>query len=172
MPEPRDPPVEPRPPVVGSSVMTVRQATAADAGLVGELVFRLIGELAPEAADGIELGDYRRTAVALLEAEAPFWALLADDPAGAPVGVLTLNECAAIYAGGRFGEIAELFVEPRHRSSGVAAELLRAAVAFGRERGWGRLEVGAPTVPRWQRTVSFYLKQGFLEVGPRLKRSL
>ena len=32
-----------------------------------------------------------------------------------------------------------------------------------------RVEVGAPDVPRWQRTVNFYLKEGFVEVGPRLK---
>jgi hypothetical protein len=30
------------------------------------------------------------------------------------------------------------------------------------------LEVGAPDVPRWQRTVDFYKRNGFKEVGPRL----
>ncbi len=33
------------------------------------------------------------------------------------------------------------------------------------------LEVGAPSVPKWQRTVDFYLRNGFEEVGPRLYRS-
>ena len=148
----------------------IRECTGADAGTVGDLVFRLIGEIAPESAGRIDLADYRATAAALLQDDERFWALVAEDAAGRPLGVLTLSECASIYAGGRFGEIAELFVEPGHRSAGVAAQLVQRALAFGGGRGWDRLEVGAPALPRWQRTVSFYLKQGFQEVGPRLKR--
>lgn len=149
--------------------LTVRAASVADADLVGELAFRLVAEIAPEAADKIDLDAYRATSAKLLNGHGGFWAMIADDADGGPVGLITLNECASIYAGGKFGEIAELFVEPGHRSAGVAAELVDAAIAFARERGWTRLEVGAPDLPRWQRTVSFYLKQGFLEVGPRLK---
>jgi GNAT superfamily N-acetyltransferase len=54
----------------------------------------------------------------------------------------------------------------------LGGALLKAAVAFGHERGWHHLEVGAPTVPRFQRTVTFYPKNGFTEVGPRLRYSL
>lgn len=86
-----------------------------------------------------------------------------------PVGVLMLNECAAVYAGGRFGEITELFVEPDWRSQGVAAALVSAAAEHGRKQGWKRLEVGAPDQPAWQRTLAFYQRCGFLEVGPRLR---
>ena len=46
--------------------------------------------------------------------------------------------------------------------------LIEAAVVLGRERGWPNIEVGAPSVPAWQRTVDFYLRSGFEEVGPRL----
>jgi hypothetical protein len=35
--------------------------------------------------------------------------------------------------------------------------------------GWGRLEVGAPDVPKWKGTLAFYRRNGFDEVGPRLK---
>ncbi len=87
---------------------------------------------------------------------------------GEPVGLLMLNECAAIYAGGKFGEISEFYVATRHRSAGVGALLVDAAADFGRNRGWLELEVGTPDVPRWQRTVDFYLEYGFKEVGPRL----
>ena len=149
--------------------ITLRQATDADAALVGELAFRLVSEIAPEAADRISLESYRATAATLLDGSHSFWALIASDDEGRAQGLLTLNECASIYAGGHFGEIAELYVDPDQRSAGVAAELVRGATAFGRDRGWSRLEVGAPDVPRWQRTVNFYLKQGFVEVGPRLK---
>ena len=80
-----------------------------------------------------------------------------------------LIECAAIYAGGRFGEISEFYVVPDFRSKGVGALMIEVAVAFGHERGWPHIAVGAPSVPIWQRTVDFYLSCGFDEVGPRLE---
>jgi GNAT superfamily N-acetyltransferase len=96
------------------------------------------------------------------------WAFLAEDDQGRAAGVLTLNECASIYAGGKFREISELNVAPQFRAEGVGQKLLGEAVRFGREQMWGRLEVGAPDVPRWDRTVSFYRNHDFAEVGPRL----
>ena len=86
--------------------------------------------------------------------------------------MLTLNQCAATYARGRFGEIAELYVVPRGRSAEVGAGLLSAALTFAHARAWHRLEVGAPAVPRFQRTVNFYVRNGFVEVGPRLSHAL
>ncbi len=87
-----------------------------------------------------------------------------------PAGVVTLNQCAAIYAGGRFGEICELYVGPDDRSAGLGQRLVEAAVDYAREAGWTRLEVGAPPQPEWQRTTDFYLANGFTLVGPRLRR--
>ncbi len=152
----------------------VNAAGPADSMIVGTLAHRLVRELAPAAE--ISLADYQRAAAALLGGDTPYWALLARDGAGGaqaePVGLLTLNQCASIYAGGAFGEIAELYVAPEQRSKGVAPVLLEAARAFARQRGWSRLEVGAPDLPHWQRTVDFYLREGFVEVGPRLKQLL
>ena len=86
-----------------------------------------------------------------------------------PVGLMTLNECMAIYAGGLFGEISELYIEPEKRSQGIAPHLLSFGLDEGRARGWKRIEVGAPSQPTWQRTLAFYLSNGFEEVGPRLR---
>ena len=88
------------------------------------------------------------------------------------MGVITLNECASIYASGRFGDISEFYVRPRFRGLAVGKRLLEAAVQFARQRGWSRLEVGAPEVPKWQRSVTFYRQAGFSEVGPLLKLEL
>lgn len=71
-------------------------------------------------------------ATSLLRGHAGVWALLAIAVDGTPVGVLTLNECAAIYAGGKFGEISELYVSPNYRSLGIGVRLVDEAVAFGR----------------------------------------
>jgi len=96
------------------------------------------------------------------------WAFIALD-ADSPVALLTLNECASLYAGGRFGEICELYVRSSFRGGFVGHRLLDAAVALARNRRWRRLEVGAPPVPQWQRTVTFYERNGFVVIGPRLK---
>ncbi len=147
----------------------IRRAGSEDGPMVGELAYLLVRELAPESADEISLDAYRATAAKLLGQDGGFWALLAYyDQTERPCGLVTLNECAAIYAGGRFGEIPELFVAPDYRSRGVAAALVKAAVDFARGQGWHRLEVGAPDQPRWQRTMRFYFREGFTEVGPRL----
>ncbi len=87
---------------------------------------------------------------------------------GEIVGVLTLNQCTAIYANGNFGEISEFYVKSNWRSSGVGAKLIQAAKKFGMDKGWSELEVGAPPQPTWQRTLDFYISQGFEYSGPRL----
>ena len=150
--------------------IAVARASGRDAGAVAALVHRLLGEIhggTPPAP----LDRYARTGRRLLTEGDDYAALLARDGAQ-PVGVVTLATCASLYALGRFGVIAEFYVAPEWRSAGVGAALLRAAVAHARDRGWTRIEVGAPDVPRWARTVAFYTSNGLVEVGPRLKLPL
>ncbi|MCY1128257.1 GNAT family N-acetyltransferase [Frigidibacter sp. RF13] len=146
----------------------VQIATAADAQLVGELVARLIEELS--GGEKVDREAMTATALSLLAANSVIGLVAMEG--GQALGLLMLNECAAIYAGGRFGEITELYVMPERRSSGVAARLVTAAADLGRDRGWKRIEVGAPELPAWARTKAFYEREGFTEVGPRLKRML
>ena len=152
--------------------IALRQAGAEDSGTVAELVYALICELTPGKADAELLAGHRKAAAAHIGKNEGYWAFVAEAPEDGAVGVITLNECTAIYAEGRFGTITELYITPAYRSQGVGALLLDRALAFGKARGWARLEVGAPDQPRWSRTVDFYRRQGFVEVGPRLKRSV
>jgi GNAT superfamily N-acetyltransferase len=140
--------------------LEISRARPGDGSVVGRLVHALICELAPEGRERPSLEEFERVATRLLAGDFGSWGVLARDFSQAPIGVLTLNECAATYARGRFGEIAELYVVPEKRSSSVGEVLLRAAVGFARERGGHHLEVGAPAVPRFQWTVRFYLKNG------------
>lgn len=149
--------------------ISVRQAQTSDVGAVAELAHALLSELTPPEAEPPKIEEVRASVTTLLNKDRGVWAFLAEDERGHIVGVLTLHECASIYAGGRFGEISELFVIPPARSQGVGPELLKEAIRFGHAMEWRRLEVGAPDVPRWNRTVSFYLRNCFEEVGPRLK---
>jgi GNAT superfamily N-acetyltransferase len=140
--------------------------------MVGTLVGRLLAELYPDLAHIYQPERLIPVAEQLLGRAETVFAFVATDSDDRTVGVLTLNRCEAIYAFGHFGEISEVYVDPDYRSYGIGAELLAAAIAFARSKQWSMLEVGAPDVPRWQKTVDFYARNGFVEVGPRLFLSL
>jgi GNAT superfamily N-acetyltransferase len=99
-------------------------------------------------------------------------AIVAFDDAGGLAAVATLAESFAIYANGRYGILLEMYVAPAHRSMGLGAELLQRAAAYGKSRGWSRIEVTAPEGDRWNRTVAFYQRNGFRYAGPKLKIAL
>ena len=144
----------------------IRHAHVDEAPVVAALIARLLEEL----GDQVDCRAIEETARRLLAAgDVAALLLLVDER---PTGVVTLNQCAAIYAGGRFGEICELYVGPDERSARLGRHLIEAAVDYAREAGWTRLEVGAPPQPRWQRTVEFYHANGFATVGPRLRRPI
>jgi GNAT superfamily N-acetyltransferase len=63
-----------------------------------------------------------------------FLALLARDESGTAVGVLTLSVSFAVYAGGEYGVIDEMYVVPEHRSQGIGRRLVEAAVDVAAER--------------------------------------
>ncbi|MGR3623597.1 GNAT family N-acetyltransferase [Pseudophaeobacter sp.] len=148
--------------------MRILEATVNDAGSVALMVAELLTELG--GAEVVAAGPLEELAAELL-ARQNVTGLIAYEGMG-PVGLIMLNQCAAIYADGVFGEITELYVLPEYRSRGVAARLITAAEALGHTRGWRRLEVGAPSQPAWQRTLDFYQRSGFLETGPRLRKLL
>jgi len=152
-------------------IETIRPANVDDAPAVAEMVGALLTELRG-LETMVDLTPLEDTARILLDGAHGYWAWLAPDATGAPAAVLTLNECASVYAGGHFGEICELYVRPDQRSTDVGRRLLDQATAFGRQRSWSQLEVGAPSLPRWARTVAFYKNNGFTEVGPRLNFKL
>ena len=145
-----------------TSSIVVHQAGSNQAERVGRLAYDLLTELYPDTKFKQEF--FTDAARALLDNGEGVWAFLATEEDARDVGLVTLNECAAIYAGGRFGEISELYVVPEYRSKSVGALLLDTAISFGRKRGWPNLEVGAPNPPTGQRTVDFYLRNGF-ELG-------
>ena len=94
----------------------VVEATAGDGETVGGMVHDLLVELFPESTDEFDRNKLCRAAATLLAGDTGVWGLMARTGDGEPVGLLMLNECAAIYAGGKFGEISEFYVAPGHRS--------------------------------------------------------
>lgn len=151
-------------------MIEIRRAGPQDRQTVLDLVERLLTELdqLPKEFAGL---DRDRTLFDLANAGDTFIAFLARI-SGEPIGVLTVTETFAIYAGGRYGVIDEMYVVPEHRSSGVGRVLLEAAKELGMVRGWRRIDVTAPPGAAWERTVRFYEREGFIFTGPKLRCAL
>lgn len=97
------------------------------------------------------------------------WAFRATDEVGDMVAFFTLAESFAFFAHGAYGILNELWVRPDARSRGVGREILQFCGDFARQRGWERIDVSAPPLAKWDRTVSFYEKNGFVVTGRKLK---
>ena len=141
-------------------------------------IARLLGDLLQGIMAAIGT---RAFAFSLVETEArtrawledgSYTVLLARD-SECVAGLLTLAECRALYAEGRFGIIPELYVRPDRRSQGVGQELMTAAKRMACSKGWARLEVTTPPLPQFDRTLAFYERQGFsISGGRKMKLSL
>jgi GNAT superfamily N-acetyltransferase len=136
-----------------------------------EMVTKLLVELEGDSAEfeGIDrekiLADWKRNQ----DRVHAFFAKTDEDRI---IGISTLVETFAIYAGGNYGVIDEMYVDPEFRSAGVGKMLIDAIKEFGRSRNWLRVDVTAPPEEQWKRTVRFYEKQGFVFTGPKLRFKL
>jgi len=152
-------------------VIRIEKAARDDRDTVLGLVEKLLRELedSPDEFAGLEPG---RVARDLEAAGDRFTAFLARSDSGEAVGIATLFESFAIYAGGSYGIIDEMYVDPAWRGAGVGRSLLQAVAEHGRRRGWVRIDVTAPPEKRWERTVRFYEREGFVFTGPKLRLML
>ena len=98
-----------------------------------------------------------------------FLALLAMDESDTPIGVLTLSTSFAIYAGGEYGVIDEMYVRPEWRGQGVGRRLVEAAREIARRRSWFRLDVTGPSGSDEARALRFYESLGFEHTGPKMR---
>ena len=141
-------------------------------------ILRLVGDLLQEIMANIKTLAF---AFSLAETEArtlawmrdgSYTVLLARD-GECVAGFVALAECRALYAEGRFGVIPELYVRPDRRSQGVGGALVDEAKRVARSNGWARLEVTTPPLPQFERTLTFYERQGFsISGGRKMKLSL
>ena len=150
--------------------ISTRPVNVHDADVISKLVGALFNELqdvVPTEARNLKLEQVKRV-LALAPRTCGFLLLESETP----IGVIMLSEGCSLYADGVYGLITELYIVPAKRSGGHAKRLNEQAEKLGKERGWSMLEVGAPAQPRWQRSLQFYLKDGFQEIGPRLRKRL
>lgn len=147
--------------------LRIRKAVIRDA----ETVLRLIKELFAELGHIPPTTDFNQSLAFckdILESD-EYVVLLAMDSKELVAGILTLSEGISIYAGGRFGVIREFYVVPKMRSKGIGKALLGKAKEYSQNKGWRRIEVTPPSKEKHFRAYTFYAREGFREIGPRLK---
>jgi GNAT superfamily N-acetyltransferase len=149
---------------------TVREAGAGDVEGVATAVEALLVELGGRCPERSALKSEVR---ALLEDPAGSSVLIAEAD-GKTVGLLSASWQRAIHVPGVYATIQDLWVDEAWRSRGVGAELVEAIASQARTRGVSRLEVGLPreTFAAIASTESFYVRNGFEHLGPRMRRLL
>lgn len=150
-------------------LVRIRKAEVTDSIILTEMVVSLLSELSGEEIEEIDQDKYLNTCVKLLEIPEIFFALLAFNNSDKCIGVITATRSCSIYAAGIFGIIQELYVLPDYRSKQIGRKLIEELVSFAKTSGWCRIEVGAPNADIWDKTIRFYKREGFEEIGPRLK---
>jgi GNAT superfamily N-acetyltransferase len=149
---------------------TVREAGAGDVEGVAAAVASLLAELGGRMPSREEM---EAEVQALLD-DPQGGSLLIAEADGAIVGVLTASWQRAIHVPGVYATVQDLWVDEAWRSRGVGAELVEAIASQARTRGVSRLEVGLPreTFAAIASTESFYKRNGFEHLGPRMRRLL
>jgi GNAT superfamily N-acetyltransferase len=157
-------------PASAAASWSVRAATLADVPAAALAVGELLDELGGKRPLPAELEEEAR---ALVEDPA-LGALLVAEAGGEVVGVLAASFARAMHVPGRYAVIQDLWVDPAWRSRTIGADLLAAIAALARELGMPRIEVGLPqeTFAGIRATEAFYLGNGFVSLGIRMRRRL
>lgn len=145
----------------------VREATPADAGAVAALLAG--GTLSPEHEDVAAVADYA-DALAEIVASAGMTMLVAER-GGTVVGMCEIITFRHVqHRGGRCAELESLHVAAAHRSEGIGAVLLAAAIDCARQHGCYRVQL----TTNHQRTDAqrFYAHHGFTASHVGLKLDL
>jgi len=150
---------------------SIYQATSNDARIVAELIGELLTDFNLKSGSNfiIDISKIETTCIKLLTRD-NFGAFIAMDcMSKQPVGLITIAQATAIYNGGDFGVITELYVDRNIRSNGIGKLLLNRAFEFAKANNWEKVEDGAPNKEDWPRTIKFYKNNGFEEKGPKLR---
>jgi GNAT superfamily N-acetyltransferase len=153
-----------------SSTWRVREAEAADAADAAAAIGELLVELGGEGPSPVALEEATRT---LIE-DPGAGVLLVAETDERLVGVLAASWQFAVHVPGRYGTIQDLWVHSEWRSKAIGRDLMEAFFALARRHGAKRVEVGLPRddFPNLRATEAFYLANGFVSLGPRMRRVL
>lgn len=151
-------------------MLKIQEALPMDSFIVAELFAELINEIEDRIHSGTNLFTTTNTPEKcrhFIESGIYKVFLAFDEESQKTIGFLSLCESHSLYADGSFGIIQEFFIRPGFRSKGIGGKLLKTAREYAKGKGWKRLEVTTPPLPSFERTLSFYEKNGFQITGGR-----
>ncbi len=150
--------------------LTIRTARLEDTRAIVLAICELLAELGgdPPVQEAME------TAARALIDDPQSGALLLAEVQSSLVGTLAASQQTAIHVPGEYLLIQDLWVAPAWRSRQVGSALIGALLRLADERGITRLEVGLPRAgfAGIEATESFYRREGFTELGTRMRRVL
>ena len=148
---------------------SIKRATVSDAPEVAVMVGELLTEIMTTIGIKVFNFDLAETTERLSDFinREKYFVFVACGVNDKPAGFIALYESYALYAEGAFGTIPELYVRPEYRSDEIGKFLVSQAKNFGASRGWSRLEVTTPPLPQFDRTLTFYEREGFSITGGR-----
>lgn len=148
----------------------VREAETADVPAAAAGIGELLVELGGEGPSSVALEEATRS---LIE-DPGAGALLVAEAGERLVGVLAASWQFAVHVPGHYGTIQDLWVHPEWRGKAIGRDLVEAFCAVARKHGAKRIEVGLPRddFPNLRATEAFYLGNGFVSLGPRMRRVL
>ena len=151
------------------ATITIQRTTVEDSHEIAVMVGELLAEITHAIGVQSFNFDLDETTARLKDFlnQEKYFVFVARDAIENLVGFASLYESHALYAGGSFGTIPELYVRPEYRSKNVGLSLLSHAKSFGASRGWKRLEVTTPPLPQFDKTLAFYEREGFAITGGR-----
>lgn len=146
--------------------MEIRFATKNDAKTVSGMLKALGDEMAERA--GAVVNTDRDLVERLFEEylDTKFRALIFEE-SGSAIGFATFYESFALYAGGSYMTVTELYMESARRSKGYGATALAWLKEYGKQEGYSRIELTTPPQPEFQRSLDFYLQNDFEVTGGR-----
>lgn len=149
------------------NLVSIQRATKLDAKVTVKLIKALLDELDGSSVEW-DTGKAETLCKEMIDQEdyIVFHSVNSD---GDVIGLITIAETESLYAGGKIGLIQELYIAPAMRSKELGKSLIEKAIDYARNKQWNRLEVVAPAYPQWARSKAFYEREGFTEIGPRLK---
>ena len=150
---------------------SINKATIKDSTLLSKLICELLKDFNERSRSNFVIDEAKveNTCKELLPRENFGGFIAMDNQTNTAVGAITITQATAIYNGGDFGVITELYVDRNTRSKGIGKLLIQSALEFARTKNWSKVEVGAPNKSEWPRTIEFYKNNGFEEKGPKLR---
>lgn len=147
--------------------MTILPATNKDLGTIKALLEKLYTELGEEK-ESLSFLDEELISSLIANNRTLIYKAIMDKKI---VGMIVITESQAVYSGGYFGSIDEMYVEKEYRNQNVGERLIEKAVEIAKKKKWNRIDVTTPTDSN-PATLNFYMKSNFMFTGHKLKRKI